>query len=80
MIWFNSKKYYYLIGSIESRNTTNMCLCSKILCKNLCEKKCFRFTSFSDSSTGNGVIGTMQYIANQQEVVACYLISELKAI
>ena len=32
----------------------------------------------SDGSTGNGVIGTMQYAVNQQETFC--LISELKAI
>ena len=34
----------------------------------------------SDGCTGNGVIGTMQYVVNQQEMVAFCLISELNAI
>ena len=31
----------------------------------------------SDGSTGNGIIGTTQYVVNQQEMVAYCLISEL---
>ena len=34
----------------------------------------------SDGSTGIGVIGTIQYVVSQQEMVAFNLISELKAI
>ena len=34
----------------------------------------------SDGSTRNGVIGTMKYVVNQQEMVAFRHISELKAI
>ena len=34
----------------------------------------------SDGSTGNGVIGTMQYVVNQQEMIAFCLISELNAV
>ena len=34
----------------------------------------------SEGSTGNVVSGTMQYVVNQQEVVAFCLISELQAI
>ena len=34
----------------------------------------------SDGSTGNVVIGTMQYVVNQQEMVDFCHISELKAI
>ena len=48
----------------------------KIYVQNLCEKKCLDSLLLSDGSTGTGVIGTMQYVVNQQEMVDFCLISE----
>ena len=45
--------------------------------QNLCEKNVLHSLLLSDSSTGNGVISTMQFVVNKQEMM---FFSELKAI
>ena len=48
--------------------------------KNSVKRNVLDWLLLSDGSTENGVICTMQYVVNQQEMLAFRLISELKAL